>query len=320
MIEALETLTRHAASGPQQAMHGALVRRLRDGLRLSEALREQPAVFPALLVALVQASELTSDLPQALARYLAHQRQTAELRHRVTSVAIYPALVTLVGGLVLLFLAFYVMPRFARIFDGMQGELPWSARAMVAWSHGVAAHGVGLLGLLVAVILAVGMAWLSGRVQAWALRVLMGWAPVRRYLRTYFLAQWYRAQGMLLEGGIPLPEALVLANGLLPQAMHAGGMAVSAAVREGASPADALQQGGMATPVAEQLMRAGERTGDLGAVLNRTAAFHEAELTRELERTMRLLEPVVMTLVGLGVGIVVVLMYLPIFELASALQ
>ena len=76
----------------------------------------------------------------------------------------------------------------------------------------------------------------------------------------------------------------------------------------------------MATPVAEQLMRAGERTGDLGNVLMRIAQFHDAEVARSLERGMRVLEPLVMILIGVGVGTVVVLMYLPIFELASAIQ
>lgn len=76
----------------------------------------------------------------------------------------------------------------------------------------------------------------------------------------------------------------------------------------------------MTTSVAQQLLRAGERTGDLGNVLTRIADFHEAEVTRQLERAMRTLEPLVMTLIGVGVGAVVVMMYLPIFELASAVQ
>jgi general secretion pathway protein F len=76
----------------------------------------------------------------------------------------------------------------------------------------------------------------------------------------------------------------------------------------------------MATPVSEQLMVAGERTGGLGAVLQRIAQFHEAEVTRALERAMRALEPLVMVAVGLGVGFVVVVMYLPIFELAAAIE
>jgi general secretion pathway protein F len=117
-----------------------------------------------------------------------------------------------------------------------------------------------------------------------------------------------------------LATALALANRLLPLALRGGGAGVARGVREGLSPAEAHALAGMATPVAEQLLRAGERTGDLAGVLSRVAQFHEAEVSRSLERTIRALEPVVMVLIGVGVGIVVVLMYLPIFELASAIQ
>jgi general secretion pathway protein F len=139
-------------------------------------------------------------------------------------------------------------------------------------------------------------------------------------MRTYFLARWYRATGMLIAGGIPLAPALDRSNRLLPLALRGGGDEVARAVREGLSPAEAHLRAGMTTTVAEQLLRAGERTGDLASVLSRIALFHESEVSRGLERTMRTLEPVVMVLVGLGVGLVVVLMYLPIFELASAIQ
>lgn len=86
-------------------------------------------------VKLVQASELTSDLPQTLTRFLEHQQRVSEVRHRLSSTAIYPLLLIGVGGLVMGFVLLYVMPRFARVFEGMSGELPWSARAMVTWSE-----------------------------------------------------------------------------------------------------------------------------------------------------------------------------------------
>jgi general secretion pathway protein F len=160
----------------------------------------------------------------------------------------------------------------------------------------------------------------SRAIRARALQRLLEWAPLRDRLRTYFLARWYRATGLLVDGGIPLPEALVLSNGLLPLGLQQGGAATERALRDGFSPAQAYATAGMATPVAEQLIRAGERTGDLGGVLGRIAQFHDAEVTRTLERGLRALEPLVMVLIGLGVGAIVVLMYLPIFELAAAIQ
>ena len=149
---------------------------------------------------------------------------------------------------------------------------------------------------------------------------LWSWSPLQARMRTYFLARWYRATGMLVMGGIPFPEALRLSNALLPLGLQAAGHDVELAVRDGLTPSAAHARAGMATPVAEQLMIAGERTGDLGSVLTRIAQFHESDVSRTLERTMRALEPLVMVFIGLGVGVVVVLMYMPIFELASAIQ
>lgn len=318
VIEALQTLLIGAAVDHRPVLE-RLVDRLRSGEALSTALSGEISM-PALLVALVQASEHTSDLPQALSRYLDHQRRVADLRHRITSVAIYPAVLLAVGMGVLGFLMLYVMPRFARIFDGMGGDLPWSARAMMAWAQWLAVHGEWLMVALGAAVLGSVVLASSARARTLATQALLAWHPLRTRLRTYHLARWYRATGLLLEGGIPMAHALQLAHSVLPGVLRPGGAAAERAVRDGLSPSQAYARADMATPVAEQLMRAAERSGEMGAALGRIAQFHEAEVTRTLERTMRAFEPVVMVLIGLAVGAVVVLMYLPIFELASALQ
>jgi general secretion pathway protein F len=318
VIEALDA-QRRGAKVPAAAVIDAVVRRLREGQTLSKAFAAEPA-FPDLLIALVQASELTSDLTESLSRYLEHHRRVAEIRHRLVSTAIYPMLLVGVGCLVLMFLLFYVMPRFARIFEGMTGDLPWSARAMVAWSQTLHAHGVWWLAAAACAVAVLIAGALSTAVRERVLGRVLNHALLRDRLKVYFLSRWYRATGMLVQGGIPLPQALHLANQLLPLALQSNGRRVEEGVREGLSPSAAHERAGMVTPVAEQLMLAGERTGDLGTVLTRIANYHEAEVNRALERTMRALEPIVMVLIGVGVGIVVVLMYLPIFELASAIQ
>ena len=318
LAESLETL-RRGISGSAAESIADLERRLREGLSFSQALAAS-AELPELLVALVRASELTSDLPRTLSRFLEHAQRVAEIRHRIVSTAIYPLLLVGVGGLVLLFLLFYVVPRFARIFEGMTGTLPWSARAMIGWGEFLRSSGTGWLAGAVVLLLVGVVVFATPSARVRAAQRLFEWKPVRSRLRTYFLARWYRATGMLVEGGIPLAGSLALTNGLLPLGLRAGGDRVAQAIREGLSPAQAHARDGMATPVAEQLLLAAERSGDLGGVLSRIAQFHEAEVSRSLERGMRALEPVVMVLIGLGVGVVVILMYLPIFELASAIQ
>jgi general secretion pathway protein F len=318
VIEALDTLQRGSADTSRPVL-ASLTASLRSGEALSQALAAS-ALFPSLLVSLVRASELTSNLPQALSRFIEHEQRVAELRHRLASLAIYPLMLTGVGSGVLFFLLFYVMPRFARVFEGMSGELPWSARAMVWWAGLLSSSGWLFMGLgALATLAALALLSLPAARGRLSIRVLQ-WAPLRQPLRAYVLARWYRTTGMLIEGGIAMPAAVSLATDLLPPGLRAGGVAVVQSLRDGKSPAQAYVDSDMATAVAEQLMRAGERTGDMGGVLTRIANFHDAEVSRTLESVMRTLEPLVMVLLGLGVGTVVVLMYLPIFELAAAIQ
>lgn len=316
--EALATL-RRGASGAWLVVLSQVEKSLREGQSLSACLAMHPE-FPELLVALVRSSEVTSDLHSALHRYLDHERRASQVRHQIVSVALYPALLFMVGGAVLLFLLLYVMPRFARIFENMTQQLPWSAKAMVAWARLLHEHGAVLLPSACVVAGAALLVAMSPRSRASVMRWLLGLPGLADRLRLYFLARWYRTTALLVEGGIPLPNALSLAEHVLPAAMKDAARQVQRSMREGLQPSIAFSQGRMATPVAEQLLRAGERSGEVGAMLTRAADFHEAEVTRSLEKAMRVIEPLVMTGIGIGVGVVVVLMYLPIFELASAIQ
>src|SRR5258706_13962570 len=152
-----------------------------------------------------------------------------------------------VGGLVLLFLLFYVMPRFARVFEGMTGELPWSARAMLAWAQALHAHGTWWVTGAAVVVLGATIILASPGARAAFLRRALEWAPLRERLNTYFLARWYRATGMLVQGGIPLPQSLHLANSLLPLALQGNARALEQGVREGLAPSAAHGRPGMAT-------------------------------------------------------------------------
>jgi general secretion pathway protein F len=317
VIEALDTLGKDADDGWAES-RTRLVAALRQGNALSAAL-EADGGYPDLLIALIRSAEMTSDLPNALKRFLEHDRRAAQVRHQLKSVALYPSLLLLVGGAVMLFLLLYVIPRFARIFETM-AELPWSARLMLQWSRLLNHHGQemalgagALLGLLV-------YAAASPDVRARMLAPLLRFKPIGKQFRLYHLARWYRTTGMLLQGGIPFTQAWGMANNLLPPALRQGGAQVEHMVRQGASPSDAYQQAGVTTAVATRLIRAGEQGGELGTMLDRAAEFHEAQVLRTLDQGMRILEPVVMALIGVGIGLVVIMMYMPIFELASAIQ
>jgi general secretion pathway protein F len=143
---------------------------------------------------------------------------------------------------------------------------------------------------------------------------------VRERVFLYHLARFYRSLGMTLRGGIPILTSLDMVQGLLAGDMRERLQLVSARVSEGQALSRALQDGGLTTPVALKLLRAGERSGKLGEMLEHAADFYDEEMARWVEWFVKLFEPILMTVIGVLIGVIVMLMYLPIFELASSIQ
>ncbi|MDH5331512.1 MAG: type II secretion system F family protein, partial [Aquincola sp.] len=139
-------------------------------------------------------------------------------------------------------------------------------------------------------------------------------------IRQFRHAQMYRTAGMLVKGGIATPKALQLSTNLLGEADRTRLTRAVTLIHEGRSISSALQAAELADPVAASMLAVAERTGALAEILERIASFHESRLQRSVELTSRLFEPLLMIVIGLVIGAIVVLMYLPIFDLASSLQ
>ncbi|WP_041642543.1 type II secretion system F family protein [Azoarcus olearius] len=296
-----------------------LLRALREGRSLSAALEAVPAVFPPLYVAMVRAAERTSDLDRALERYVAYQQQVGALRGKLVSAAIYPALLVGVGGLVVLFLLGYVVPRFSHIYEDVGNDLPFMSRVLLVWGQWIEANAAtGALALL-AVIAGIVVLSRHPAFRAWLGR--LGWRLplLGERLRVFQLARFYRTLGMLLSGGIPVVPALGMVAGLLTHGLRASLDGAIDRVREGRGFAWTLASAGLTTPVALRMLEVGERAGNLGEMLTRAAEFHEEDTARQVEWLTRLFGPLLMLFIGCAIGLIVVLMYLPIFQLAETL-
>ncbi|MDM3888561.1 type II secretion system F family protein [Pseudomonas sp. BCRC 81390] len=320
LIDALESLAEKSPAGATRKVLNELVRQLYEGRSLSQALAAQPRAFPPLYVALVQSSERTGALADALTRYIGYRQRLDLVRQKLLGASVYPLLLLLVGGGVVLFLLGYVVPRFSQVFEGMGSELPWLSRGLMqvglflhAWQLPLALGGIGLLTLL----------WLlrrRPRVRRWAARQLRRVPALHQRLLMYELARFYRSLGILLQGGIPVLSAMGMAHGLLGSVAAQGLEQACQRVGEGLPLSEALQAGQLVTPVSLRLLRAGEQSGNLGEMLERCADFHDQEIGRWVEWFVKLFEPLLMTFIGLLIGLIVVLMYMPIFELASSIH
>jgi len=320
LTEALATLlakerqpfTRSILQQIQQALH--------EGRNFSDVLATLPRHFPTIYVATVRASERTGDLPQALSRYIAYQAQFETLRKKLVSAAIYPAVLLSVGGVVTLFLLGYVVPRFSVVYESSGRDLPWLSSVLL--SFGGFIHANWIMALATLFISGAVIIWSLSRPEcrAWLSNQALRLPFLAKQAETFRLARFYRATSLLLAAGIPLPRALEMVSGLLGFEQQIRLQKSRTAIEQGQPFSLALVSQQLATPVAESLIKVGERSGQMAEMLERTARFADEEFARWVDLTSRLLEPVLMTIIGVVVGTIVVLMYMPIFELAGSLQ
>ncbi|HEX5394150.1 MAG TPA: type II secretion system F family protein [Rhodocyclaceae bacterium] len=320
LIESLGALARKEATGDKRTLIESLIRHLREGKPFSIALREFPEVFPPLYLALTSASEQTGNLAGALERFVSYRSQMDTVRKRIVSSAIYPALLIGVGSLVILFLMTYVVPRFSRIYEDFGRDLPFMSKLLLQWGSLIEAHGLQALAVI-GVAALIGVPIFKKRL-GWRglLRRLLAIKALQSRVYLYAIARFYRTLGMLQQGGIPIVDALGLSRELLSEDRRSALDQVTEDIRSGIALSVALERQGLAPPVASDLLQVGEKTGDIGEKMLRIADFYDEDLSRWTEWFVRLFEPLLMLFIGLFIAFVVVLLYLPIFELAGSVQ
>ncbi len=321
IVEALEALLEKETQHATQTVLTRLLTGLRDGKRFSRVLAEQPDLFPPLYIGMVQAAEGTSDLPQSLARFIDYQQRIDSVRSKVVSSMIYPVILLLVGGGVTFFLIGYVVPRFAEVYQGAGRNLPWLSQLLLDWGRFAASHAKALLAGIAIGLVAAALAvrWLLGNGGGIA-RLLATLPGVGERVRIYALSRLYLTLGMLLEGGIPIVTAMETVQGIVSADIRSGLQAAKEAIQSGTMLSVAFEANHLTTPISLRMLRVGERSGELGQMLTQSATFYDGEISRWIDPFTRTFEPLLMAAIGLIVGAIVVLLYMPIFDLAGSLS
>ncbi|MGJ8620930.1 MAG: type II secretion system F family protein [Methylophilaceae bacterium] len=320
LIESIEALAEKEMQTESKAVLTQIKTALLEGQPLSHALEKAPHVFTDLYVALIRASERTGDMEKALSRHVVYQTQVDAMKKKIISASIYPLLLVVVGGLVVLFLLGYVVPKFSVIYESTNTDLPWMSQVLLSWGRLLHEHGRETF----TVFIGVGSLLVYGITRPIVRSSIMAkvWKipALGETMRIYQLARFYRTLSMLLRGGIPLITAMNMVSSLLQPLLRSKLAAVMYDVKEGKPLSTAMEQYGMTTSISVRMLRVGERTGQMGEMMERIGAFYDDEIARAVEWFTKLLEPVLMIVIGLIVGLVVVLMYMPIFELAGSIQ
>lgn len=320
LVESIETLADKEHDTGIRKIIQELLSQLYEGVTFSQALEDHPQIFPALYIATIRASERTGDLPEALTRFVNYQTQMEQVRKKLIGASIYPVLLLTVGLLVSLFLLVFVVPKFSAIYDDIGSDLPWLSVLLIKWGQFVHERGWELAGM--AILLVSITAYTVTRPAFWAHLMQYLWRipAIGERMRVYQLARFYKTLGMLLRGGIPVTKALEMVSGLLQAHFRPRVEAAATLIREGNTISSAMEMEGLTTAVGNRMLRVGERTGMMGDMMERIGNFHDEEIARWVEWTTKLIEPLLMAVIGIVIGGIIILMYLPIFELAGSVN
>jgi len=320
LVEALTTLTEKERRAEGQQVLSAILAGIHRGEPFSQAIAAQSRHFSPLYVATIKAAERSGNVREALGRYISYQDELERVRKKIVSASIYPAILMGVGGMVLAFLMLYVVPRFAKVYEDTSGTLPFFSKLLMTFGNFVG-NNVIVLGMAFAGLIG-GAAYALSRpdVRAWLNCLVWRVPALGSRMKVYQLARLYRTSAMLLRAGIPAVRALDMVQGLLSAHLRPQLVLARKKIEEGVAMSAALGAAGLATPVAARMMVVGERSGDMGNMLAQIARFHDDEVARTIEWFTKAFEPVLMAVLGIAIGGVVVLMYMPIFELAGSIR
>jgi len=291
---------------------------IRGGSSASDALAKHPAYFPELYVATIKTGEQSGNLAEVLQRYVGYLKLMIGLRQKVLKALSYPLFLILIGVGVIGFLLTYVMPTFVSVYGESAKTLPWATQTLLDVVKHAESRLVPLALLLVG--LAVGArAYYATPAGRLAVDRLMLKVPlVGSIVVKHNTVQLTRTLGTILASGIPLVDALQSAKGAVSNRWIAKGMegAVND-IREGVTLAAAVDRPKVLPKLAVEMLSVGEETGSLDVMLRDVAEFYEADLDTRLTQLTTWIEPALLLVMGVLVGGIVIVMYLPVFQLAG---
>lgn len=314
--EVLGTVARQSETQKVKSTLSAVRTRVMEGLPLAHALGEFPSVFPAIYRTTLAAGEQAGRLDLVLERLADNVEAQNAMRQKIQLAMFYPAILTVIALLVTVALLTYVVPEVVQVFAGMNQQLPWLTRALIATSEALRTWGLLMLAVLIGGVFTfkqmLKKPGFRYRWDAWLLRVpLLG-----RLIRGLNTARFARTLNILASSGVPLLDALNMSASVMSNVPMRDAVTDAAKrVREGSGVGHALERSGFFPPMTLSLIKSGESSGTLDQMLERAAETQERELEARIAIVMGVFEPLLILAMGGVVLIIVLAILLPIFEL-----
>jgi general secretion pathway protein F len=294
----------------------ALLTSIREGGSFSDALQKHPEIFPRIYVNMVRAGEAGGVLDVVLEKLNEFLESEEELRDHVFSAMIYPTILAVTGGISIIILLTFVLPRFSAIFNDLGNSLPLATQILLGASEMLRSYGWFFLILFIAAvpISKIYIASDQGRLHWDGLKLLL----MKDLIVKLETARFCRTLGTLLTSGVPLLQALNNAKDVIGNRIIASSIeAVAKGAKEGKGISAPLSVAGVFPPLALSMVKVGEETGQLDRMLIQIAVTYEKILKQAVKRFMAILEPAMIMLMGLIIGFIVISMLLAVFSIAD---
>lgn len=321
LVDALSALSDQSTRATTKKMLSQVRERVREGSSLADALTNHREVFSDLYIGMVRAGEQAAALEAVLDRLAEYSERQNEFVTKVRGALTYPIIMMIVGTGIMAFLVAYVVPQVATIFEQQHAALPMATKILISISAIVTGYYIPL-GLLIAGIVAgftAAMATPRGR-RMYDTAILKIWYIGPTMIRI-ICARFARTLATLLASGVQLLPALdavkgVVTNGLLKDAVEQS----RESIREGHGMAQTLQQSGLFPPLLIEMIRVGERSGELERMLERVADNYEREVSHSLSQMTTVLEPVMTIAMAAVIVFMMLAVLMPIFQLNQLMQ
>ena len=290
-----------------------------SGLKLSDAMRKHPRCFDNLFCNTLAAGENAGELDAALGRLATHIEKTLRIRQKVRKAMIYPSIVVLVAVGVTVGMLLFVLPSFKAIYSQFKAELPLLTTLLLKASDFLQEYGLILLAALGLGVYSLFQMYRRNQKFKNSMDILLLRVPlIGDLMKTAVHARWTRTFATLSASGVPITSALEsVASVSQIRSFQDATLEIRQAVASGGRVSDSMENSRLFPPESIQMIRIGEESGRMDSMLERLANQYETNLDDKVDTLSTVMEPMIMCVIGILVGVLIVGMYMPIFNMGD---
>ena len=321
LVQAFDIIGRGHENAGMRELLMKIKAEVESGTSLSDSLAKHPLYFDDLVINLVNAGEQAGVLETLLDKIATYKEKTEYLKAKIKKALFYPAAVIIVAVIVTAILLIFVVPQFEELFSNFGADLPAFTRVVVNLSEFMQAYWWLVFG----VIAAAGVGFIQGKRRSRKFgrvldRMILKMPIVGPIMHKAAVARYARTLATMFAAGVPLVEALESVAGATGNVVYSDAVLMMRdSVATGQQLTFAMSQTGLFPNMVEQMVAIGEESGSLDSMLSKVADFYEQEVDDAVDALSSLLEPLIMSILGILIGGLVVAMYLPIFKMGAAI-